>query len=377
MQKIIVYGLGANFYRYKENFFSEYDVVALTDSNLQVREKYSTDYNIIKPQEAVNLINESDDIKILIPVAKSRLIKEIYQYLSESITDSSKIIYPEKIDSLEGLAEFKQNAVFETVLNDYYFDVDVLEQLTDTNFDADPFSEIYRENVLRVHRALTGIEYSTDNEGYDNDNIDVESTVKHIIENIDALLRTGHHKDLKDIIKEVNIKPNDTIIDIGFGFGFSLMNFAKVSKNVYGIDISPKFHQIITQLLKELDISATLIKDDFYGISKIDKKFDVIYFHAAFHHCNDPVKLMNILSSKLADNGRIIFANEQIASDAKYPWNICVENADGLYQVCKQGWFEILFREDFFLDMVERSGLKLDRSFVTNVGHKNYIVVKK
>jgi hypothetical protein len=296
MQKIIVYGLGMNFHKNRESIFKKYDVVALTDSSPQTRKKYCDDFNIITPEETIKIVNESDDIKVLITVIKSTLIKEIYQYLSKFIKESDIIITPRKIDSLEGLAEFKKNAIFETVLDDYYFDVDVLEELTNANFEFDPFSDNYRENVLTVHRILSGKEHSVIDEGLDQDNsIDVFSTIKGIKNNIDFLLNYGHHKDLGEIIKEVNVKPNDRVIDVGFGFGFSLLNFAKISSNVYGIDISPKFHQIVKGLLDELNLSATLLTEDFLGLDKIEGNFDIIYFHAAFHHCNDPVKLMEIL----------------------------------------------------------------------------------
>jgi len=176
---------------------------------------------------------------------------------------------------------------------------------------------------------------------------------------------------------EVNASKNDTIIDMGFGHGFSLLNFSKKSNKVYGLEVSLQLHEIVTALLDEFDLKANLIVGDFFGIQNINIKFDIIYFHASFHHCNDPVRLMALLKRKLTKNGRVIFANEQIGSGMKYPWNICVQNMDALLAVCKRGWFEVQYNEEFFLELLERSGLCVDRTFNSDSGVKNFIVKQK
>ena len=376
MTKVIIYGLGKTYVKIKDKLISEYDIVALTDGDSLKREQ-CTDGLVKTPHEAIEVLKKSGDVNVLIAVSRNVFQKEILSFLSENGIDSGRIVSPKIIDSIESIAEFSINANFETVLHDYYVDVDALVKISGVSFNVDPFSEIYRENVFKVHQMITGDEYNTLNEGYNTDDSErVDVMVNVTMSDIDNLLRSGHHKDLEDIINEVGATSSDRIIDMGFGFGFSLLNFAKVNDRVIGIDTSPKLHAVVNRLLKELNLSAKLVLDDFYGISKIDGCFDIIYFHASFHHCNDPMKLLKILPDKLENNGRIIFAQEQIQPDAIYPWNIGMETNAAFLQVCKRKWFEGLFREDFFLEMLRRSGLRVDRTFASGTGTKNYVVKK-
>jgi hypothetical protein len=55
----------------------------------------------------------------------------------------------------------------------------------------------------------------------------------------------------------------------------------------------------------------------------------------------------------LKPKGRIIFAGEPIIDQLPYASGLN-PNGEALWQIYRHGWFELVFRKDFFLELLKR-----------------------
>lgn len=115
-----------------------------------------------------------------------------------------------------------------------------------------------------------------------------------IIGNFLALLQPNHNLSS---LKQLSIKANHTLLDIGCGIGkeISLLKSLGYSK-VFGVD----------PYIKE-DVyynSELLVKKQ--EVFQLNQKFDFITMHHSFEHVIEPLKVLNKLASILNDKGKIM-----------------------------------------------------------------------
>jgi protein-L-isoaspartate(D-aspartate) O-methyltransferase len=121
---------------------------------------------------------------------------------------------------------------------------------------------------------------------------------------IEVPLANGHHM-LKPVIvgrllQALNIKPTDTILEIGTGSGYVTACLARLGKQVTSIEIDNEIATQAADNLATLDLdNITLQIND--GIQTIPDAapFDVIAVTANIPDCN------NILPKELSDGGRL------------------------------------------------------------------------
>jgi SAM-dependent methyltransferase len=133
--------------------------------------------------------------------------------------------------------------------------------------------------------------------------------------------------------------------------------FGKAGCIVSGIDASSSFQKLTKRRCEINNIkTGDIMVGSFENASSlINGQFDIIAFDAAFHHAQNPVKLLKDLRRKIAANGKLLFLYEPVTNELKRPWGINRDDGESFYQIRKRGWFEAGFRLDYFLELLRRA----------------------
>ena len=142
-------------------------------------------------------------------------------------------------------------------------------------------------------------------------------------EGIDWLERSDREKEenVSNLIQNMDIKPNDTIADIGAGSGYHVFKMAPLAKKglVYAVDIQPKMLMAIERTKessKIINIETILggKKSVYLPKNSVDK----ILMVDVYHEFNFPVEMIASIKNALKPNGQL-FLIEYRSEDSKVP----------------------------------------------------------
>ena len=104
-------------------------------------------------------------------------------------------------------------------------------------------------------------------------------------------------------LEKLNITKPIDILDFGCGTGLFGLEMAPIAKSITGIDTSEGMLEIFNKKTQ----NASHIKSVLIDLEKqnYDKKFDLIVSSMAFHHLEDPNKMITKLKSMLNPLGHI------------------------------------------------------------------------
>ncbi len=110
-----------------------------------------------------------------------------------------------------------------------------------------------------------------------------------------------------ELIKNLRIKPDEDILDVGCGIGNITMNIASIASKgrVQGIDNSSS---MIKQANKKL-LSGSLSNISFKVMNVIDlnfnRQFDVVFSNSVFHWIKNQEKILHAIHRSLKSEGRL------------------------------------------------------------------------
>src|SRR3989338_848225 len=94
---------------------------------------------------------------------------------------------------------------------------------------------------------------------------------------------------IKEVI-EKNISKNHKVLEVGCGQGIDLCYIARLAKDAYAIDMSPKSLEIAKNTLNIFGVKATLSVGDAENLEFEDGIFDIVYSCGVIHHTPDTLK---------------------------------------------------------------------------------------
>jgi Methylase involved in ubiquinone/menaquinone biosynthesis len=111
-----------------------------------------------------------------------------------------------------------------------------------------------------------------------------------------------------DVIKKINARSYNSILDIGCGPGVMLARILNHREEAYacGLDFSSKMIDQATILLNK---RAELVIGDAENLPWKDETFDVLVCNSSFHHYPEPYKVLKEMKRVLKYNGRLILAD--------------------------------------------------------------------
>ena len=142
-------------------------------------------------------------------------------------------------------------------------------------------------------------------------------------EGIDWLERSDREKEenVSNLIQNMDIKPNDTIADIGAGSGYHVFKMAPLAKKglVYAVDIQPEM-LIAIERTKESNkiINIETVLGGKKSVYLPKNSVDKILMVDVYHEFDFPVEMIASIKNALKPNGQL-FIIEYRSEDSKVP----------------------------------------------------------
>lgn len=106
-----------------------------------------------------------------------------------------------------------------------------------------------------------------------------------------------------NLMRVVDLKPNESLLELGCGQGYFVEEFSKVSKKVVGVDLGKELIEIAKKNIPNAKFIAGNAEDQ-----KIlqGEKFDVVTVVLALQNMKDLGAVVKNFSRLLADDGRVV-----------------------------------------------------------------------
>jgi SAM-dependent methyltransferase len=128
-------------------------------------------------------------------------------------------------------------------------------------------------------------------------------------------------EDVSTLIKNMKIKTNETIADIGAGSGFHVFKMAPLAKNglVYAVDIQPKMLEAIELKKRSKKVSnvETVLGSE-KSINLPKNSLDKILLVDVYHEFSYPAEMVESIKNALKPNGQL-FLIEYRGEDSSVP----------------------------------------------------------
>jgi 2-polyprenyl-3-methyl-5-hydroxy-6-metoxy-1,4-benzoquinol methylase len=229
----------------------------------------------------------------------------------------------------------------------------------DLDLPSDPYSDAYRARVFEIYAWLHGKPYDPSHEASVFDVATAaDSPFPYSTQSGQTvgnqLIAIGH------IIRTLDLAPGSSVLEFGPGWGNTTVALARMGHHVTAIDVEPRFVELITTRAERVNTKVNAIVGDFALLHQLEEQYDAVLFFECFHHCADHLALLAGLDRIVRPGGRVYFAAEPITDAMPAPWGLRFDG-ESLWQIRKNGWLELGFRETYFLRTLERYGWKADK----------------
>ena len=119
------------------------------------------------------------------------------------------------------------------------------------------------------------------------------------------------------------------VLDIGVGMGQSSALLASRGHAVYSLEPNPVYCDIITKTAEKFGLPITVLEGVAEDLDQLhEQDFDVVFFNASLHHCDNPDKALQNSYALLKPGGYIILASENYLRPwtSKKHWYYMLEN---------------------------------------------------
>lgn len=110
---------------------------------------------------------------------------------------------------------------------------------------------------------------------------------------------------LKKIISKEDVK-GKKLLEVGYGMGADLLEFAKNGAICTGIDLTPNHVSFAKKLFKIYGFSANMTRGDAESLVFAENSFDYVYSHGVIHHTPNTQKALNEIHRVLRPYGKAL-----------------------------------------------------------------------
>jgi SAM-dependent methyltransferase len=224
----------------------------------------------------------------------------------------------------------------------------------------DPWSPEYRDFQFACYEKIAGKKYVIANEF--SNFLDVQKSVA-----MPFPFYTQSYRTVSDqlimvglVMRAMKLPPGARILEFGAGWGNTAVNLARMGYKVTVVDVEQRFLDIVKGRSSGFEENIETVQGDFSVIDQLPGRYDAILFKECFHHCADHQRFVASFKSRLAENGLICFAGEPIYSEFPVPWGVQCDG-ESVWAIRNFGWLEFGFREDYFADLMHKSGFLIEK----------------
>jgi 2-polyprenyl-3-methyl-5-hydroxy-6-metoxy-1,4-benzoquinol methylase len=239
-------------------------------------------------------------------------------------------------------------------------------------FDAtlDPYSQEYNAQQLRLWAVLSRREHSyrpeVDEQQPPHEEVDaIRRPACYRHRDNDAIPVAGDHTIATGmILKHSGLKPGQRALEYGAGWAQAALALARMGVEVDTVDISSMFCDFVRRQAEFFQVPLTPFEGRFGCNPRGERKYDLILFYEAFHHCAEFRTVVHDLKRHLAPGGRVLLMGEPISRSRNrylpYPWGLRLD-CDPIAHVRHFGWLELGFTEDFLVELFTNAGFTAER----------------
>lgn len=238
------------------------------------------------------------------------------------------------------------------------------------NAALDPYSEEYQAQQLKLWSVLSRREHSyipeLDEQQPPQEEVDaIRRPACYRLRDNEALPVAGDHMIAAGmILKHSGLRPGQRALEYGAGWGQTALALARMGVEVDTVDISSMFCDFVRTQAEFFRVPLTPFQGRFGWNPHGDRKYDLILFYEAFHHCAEFRSVVHDLKRHLAPGGRVLLMGEPISRSKNrympYPWGLRLD-CDPIAHVRHFGWLELGFTEDFLVELFTNAGFTAER----------------
>jgi ubiquinone/menaquinone biosynthesis C-methylase UbiE len=120
----------------------------------------------------------------------------------------------------------------------------------------------------------------------------------------------SNQKALEFIVSCAEAGPDDTVLEVACGPGLLACAFAHVARHVTGIDLTPAMLELARKAQQEQELSN--MKWDQGDVTRLpypDASFSIVSSRFAFHHFEDPLRVLKEKKRVCKPGGRVVVAD--------------------------------------------------------------------
>ncbi|WP_292223567.1 class I SAM-dependent methyltransferase [Mesorhizobium sp.] len=241
------------------------------------------------------------------------------------------------------------------------------------NQKLDPFSEEYVGQQIAVYREIAARNLDQHmNELTDfaiEDHVAGANPYTHQPPPAVAL----HVGRVSRAIQYSGLQIGDHVLDMGCGWGTSCELMAFCGLEVTGLDINPRFVELVNTRAKRLGQKVGAVQGSFEDIPG-NALYDAVLYYESLHHAIRPWETLSQVHSRLKPSGKLMLAGEPINEIWKH-WGIRTDPLS-IYCIRKFGWFESGWSADFISKCVKRCGFEVEY-FAEEPGSIGWIMIAR
>lgn len=230
---------------------------------------------------------------------------------------------------------------------------------------GDPWSPEYRDHWRSAYEILAGRGYIVANEAFDFD-VNYHTVHPYPFCTEDFRVVSQQLMAIGNIIKALALPPNSSILEMGAGWGNTSIFLAQMGYSVTVIDINKKYGELINKRAESLGMHIDFGCLSFEEAIKLNRRFDCVLFFESFHHSYDHLGLLDSMRSLITPpHGILALAGEPMNESLPYDWGLNPAG-EALWQIRTHGWFELVFRESYLINTLEKKGFLVKKHELLN-----------
>ncbi len=121
---------------------------------------------------------------------------------------------------------------------------------------------------------------------------------------------------LRRIVEMAQAGPTDTVLDVACGPGLLACAFARVTKHVTGIDVTPKMLEQAAAVQRQHGLhNLTWHEREVPPVPYRDAEFSIVSARFAFHHFLDPLEVLKEMRRVCRPGGRVVVVDSAPARE--------------------------------------------------------------
>jgi len=223
----------------------------------------------------------------------------------------------------------------------------------------DPTSEEYYEYQKNLYKCVSGKDYDI---SFEESNVVVSEILREPYKYLEFnQKRIGKELEAFSLlIKELDLNIGSKVLECGCGRGGVTEQLCLLGLDVTAIEIDKNFCKMVEKRLSSYRKKFKILNTDFdNGVNGFkDNTLDAVLFHNCFHHSYNHRELVELISNKLKTGGSLFFLNEPVSPFFPIPWGLRLDG-ESLFQIRRNGWYELGFHSNYFLTMLESYGFEV------------------